>query len=137
MAKISTGYTFGLDPRQATACRLIAEGEDEKEILAVIFNLGPEADAAEKKKALNTLRKWMRMQEFKDCYRAIVNEIAMPSYSKALKKIASQIDDSQGWLANKAANDILTRFGPAVMGDDDKQVVIKVDGGPVIGVPEE
>lgn len=45
------------------------------------------------------------------------------------------MDDSNAWLANKAANDVLTRFGPAIMGEDDKQIVVQVQGMPELGEP--
>jgi len=37
---------------------------------------------------------------------------------------------------NKAANDILSRFLPNIMGENDKQVVVKVEGMPTLGTPD-
>lgn len=135
MAKISTGWSFGLNARQALAARLQATGVEESEILAVVFNVGPDADEKAKKKAKRDLHKWMRMPEYAECYKAIVTEIAMPAYGYAQSKIISQINDKSGWLANKAANDVINMYKPIIMGEDSKQITVKIEGMPDMGEP--
>lgn len=136
MAKITTGYTFGLNARQAMACRLMAEGKDEKDVLAVIFGIGPESTDHDKRSAAIQLHKWMRKPEYAECYRAIVREIAFPAYGAAQQRLCQQIYSNNDWLANKAANDVLTRFGPYVMGEEDKQIKVVVEGMPALGTPD-
>ena len=135
MAKITTGSTFGLNARQAMACRLLAEGNSEEEVMAAFFHVTPASTYGEKQKARKTLHKWMREPGFQECFRAIVKEVAFTSFGPAVARIRKQVDDNNGWLANKAANDILTRFGPAVMGEESREVVVRVEGAPVLGAP--
>ena len=135
MAKVTTGYNFGLDPKEATACRLLCEGKSEDDIIAVVMNVGSEASDYEKRKAKAQLHKWMKKPEFADCYRAIVKEMAMPAFGAAMARTIALVNDPQGWLALQAANTVFSRFGPAIMGDEDRQVVVKVEGMPTLGEP--
>lgn len=141
MAKISTGHTFGLNIKQATAARLLAEGKTTREIATLIYNcLSDENPAvADEKKVLSAMakvRKWLKMPQFQECYRAIVKEAVLPEYARAVGVLSKQLSESNGWLANKAANDILTRFGPSIMGEEDKQVTVRIEGMPTMGVPD-
>jgi len=137
MAKITTGYTFGCNIQETNVARMMAEGSSEKEILLYCYDVNADTPLGERQKATRRLHKLMHEPKFQECFRAIVRERTMPSYASAVNRIMSQVNDENGWLANKAANDVLTRFGPAIMGEDDKQVVIRVEGGPVLGLPEE
>ena len=137
MARITTGYTFGLTVKETLACRLLAEGSTEEEAIALAFGVDKNSPLGERQKASRKLHKLMADEKFQECFRAIVRERVMPAYGSAVNRIIQQVNDKSGWLANKAANDVLTRFGPAIMGDDDKSVVIRVEGGPVIGVPDD
>lgn len=135
MAKVTTGSSFGLNVKQAQACRMLAEGAEDKDIMQIIFGVTKDSTFGEKQKARKTLNKWMQLPGFADCYRAIVKEYAYPTYGRAVARITKQIDDSNGWLANKAANDVLTRFGPVVMGDESREIKLVVEGAPFLGAP--
>lgn len=140
MAKITTGSTFKITAQMAHAARLMAEGHNLKDIAIVLFDCVTEdghqaLDEAKQRKAVRKLQKWQQNDNFKECYRAIIREMALPAYGKAFATIQKQMDDSNAWLANKAANDVLTRFGPAIMGEDDKQIVVQVQGMPELGEP--
>lgn len=137
MARITTGYTFGLTIPQTMACRMMALGRNEKDVLKEIFLVNDETPDKERKKAVKTLHQWMADPKYAECFRAIVKEQTLPAYGAAMQRIMSQINDSNGWLANKAANDILTRFGPVVLGEDSREVVIRIEGMPELGEPEE
>ena len=60
----------------------------------------------------------------------------MPSYGRALARIDQQIDDSNPWIAQGAAREVLQRYGPAIMGEDDQTVTVKIEGMPEIGTPD-
>ena len=135
MAKITTGYTFGLTAFSTEVCRLIAMGKTEDEVLFCKYGITPISTPQEKGKAKRQLHKLMNDPKFQECYRAIVKEIAWPAYGKATQKLVEQIDNGNDWLANKAANDVITRFHDALMGGEDKQIVVKVEGMPVLGTP--
>ena len=143
MAKITTGSTFGLNARQATAARLMAEGHklDTNFVQACGFDIRKEDNPAEVSeykylKARKVIYGWMRLPGFAECYRAIVREIVMPSYGRALNRIDQQIDDANPWIAQGAAREVLQRYGPAIMGEDDQTVTVKIEGMPEIGTPD-
>jgi hypothetical protein len=89
-------------------------------------------DAA--KKRLRNLRKDEKFQEY---YRTLVQEWSIHHVGRAFNKLAEQIDSNQPWLANKAANDVLQHSKQMITGMDDGTVVVKVEGMPELGVPED
>lgn len=135
MARVTTGYTFGLNVPDTCACEMLAMGKSEKEILELIYKVKPDAPVGERQKAARYYHKLLENPKFQECFRTIVRQRTMPAYGKAASKLMEQIDDESGWLANKAANDILTRFGPMIMGEEDRQIVVKVEGMPEMGAP--
>ena len=74
---------------------------------------------------------------FAECYRAMIKEMAWPVYGEAIDIIRKQLNHSNGWLANKAANDLLNRFAPVVMGEDSKAITVKIEGMPELGTPND
>lgn len=121
---------------QKAAARMLARGESEADILACIFKVGAEATPYQKNKALTQLRKWTKNQKFKEYYREVTNDIALAAVGSANMEIYKQLKSNNPWIVNKAANDILSRFLPNIMGENDKQVVVKVEGMPALGTPD-
>ena len=87
--------------------------------------------------AKSRLRNLRKSEKFQEYYRSIITEWSVHYVGKALNKLAEQIDSDQAWLANKAANDVITQSKSVITGVDDNSVVIKVEGMPELGVPEE
>lgn len=141
MARLVTGASFGLNIKQAQAARLLAEGNGTKEIAKILFDCtradNPMLEDPRKvRNGMDKVRKWMHDPNFQEAYRAIVKEAVMPDYARAVGVLSKQLNEQNGWLANKAANDILTRFGPIIMGEEDKAVTVRIEGMPTIGTPE-
>lgn len=146
--KITTGYSFGLTIKEATAARMLAEGKDLDYTAVTVWcdgdirllkQMKTDKEALKKvNRARAQLRKWMKDDRFQECYRAIIKEVVWPTYAEALYTIKSQLGNENGWLANKAANDIMGRFHDSVMGKDESEntVVIKLDGAPELGAPK-
>lgn len=132
MAKITSGASFGLTKPQTMAAQLLADGKTEDDVLLALYGT---LDSKAKTQKRRILRKWMSDPKFAECYRAVVGQLAMPAYGKALYRITAQIDDSNPWVAQGAAREVLTRFGTAIMGSEDKEVVVRIEGAPVLGVP--
>lgn len=138
MANITTGTTFKCTAKHVQAARLMAEGKTLDEIALICWDVTDGAghlDERKKRNALKTLRLWKKKPEFTELYRALLREMAMPAYGKALNRITQQIDDPNPWIAQGAAREALTRFGPAIMGENENEIVIKVEGMPVLGMP--
>lgn len=142
MAKYSTGHALGVTRLQVQALRLFAEGNTARDVARLLFdNRSDDNPAAldDKKLARNTARvlKWKREPAFVAAYREILREYALEDYGRSMQRLRLQVDDGNAWLANKAANDVLARVAPVVLGEEDKQIVVKVEGMPALGTPEE
>lgn len=138
MAIPTTGSTFGLSVLETTACRMLAYGASEEDVMEGVLKIDMQnATPGEKQGARKKLHKMMAKPGFQACYEATVQAVAYTNYGRAASRLFKQIDDKNGWLANKAANDVLTRYGPYVTGRDNKEVVIRIEGAPVMGTPEE
>lgn len=98
--------------------------------------IGPRKVAEELGVVETTVHRWLKMPEVMACYRKCLERYAMGSYAKAARKIDKQIDDPNPWVAQGAAREALTRFGPVVMGSEDKEIVVRVEGMPQLGVPD-
>jgi len=141
MAKYTTGSTLGVTRQQMQAVRLISDGLSTKEVARLVFDVRDDTNPAindEKKiqRGMEKIRRWMRDPKVMEAYRAVLREAMMPAMGKASAKLVQQIDNGNDWLANKAANDVLTRFGPLVLGEEDKQITVKVEGMPELGAPQ-
>lgn len=94
----------------------------------------PEEDAAAQK----AVRRVMSWAEYHTLYTEVLHSEIMRMYPGALDRLAQQIDDEKNpWLANKAANDIATRYDRLMQKDEGNTVTIKFEGMPEIGVPDE
>lgn len=140
MAKFSTGYTLGVTRQQFLCAMLRSQGHDIDYIAQHAYdctdgngNLDPEK--LMKHKA--DVRKNFRNPKVIAAYKEILKEFMADYMGPAIKKIGEQINDSNGWLANKAANDVLTRYLPEVLGEEEKKVVIQFEGMPELGTPDK
>lgn len=137
MAKISTGSTFGLSVPEGLACTMLAQGFTEEEVMMALWHFDyKSASSSERHTYRKKLHSIMRKPGFDECYKAYVKAAVYSPYGKAMNRIAKQIDSKNEWVANKASNDFLTRFGHHIDGTDGKEVVIRVEGGPILGAPE-
>lgn len=138
MAKITNGSSFGLNVKEALACTMLAQGSTEADVMMAIWNFDyKNASSGERHTYTKKLHSIMRKPEFAECYKAHVRNSVYSPYGKAMNRLANQIDSKNEWVANKAANDFLTRFGHHIDGTDGKEVVIRVEGAPVLGSPKE
>lgn len=137
MSRITTGTSFGISAKELQICRMYLEGAKEKEIMLCVYGVGEDATDAERRKARYKLRDVIRNPKVQECYKTLLRERAMPATGAAMSKLLEQIDDKSGWLANKAANDVLTKYWPVMMGDEDRSIVVKVEGMPQLGTPDE
>lgn len=110
------------------AAQMLAEGVELKTI------------AAELNVSYNTARNWARDPDVLEEYRKCLKEMVAPMFAKSFRALAKQLDcEKQPWLVQGAAREIMSRFGAGIMGDDDKDVVVRFESGqtmPAIGVPQ-
>jgi len=120
---------------QINVAEMMFQGMSDEQICIEQFRIDPE----DKKKMSSGKRKLTmlrRDEKFQEYYKSIITEWTVHHVGKALTKLANQIDDKNGWLANKACNDILNQ-SKNFTGVDDSSVVVKIEGGIELGTPEE
>lgn len=142
MAKVTNGHSFGLNVKEALICTLDAYGTKEEEILRVHYGITSASTPTEKRLASTKFHKLRGKPGYADCYRSIVNREMLGLYSRSLQVLDKQLDldpksAKEGWLANKAANDVINKYHDTVMGVNSNEVVVRVEGMPTLGKPED
>ncbi len=129
----------GLDRYQAAVARCLADGLTYRDTAIAVYKcVGKDGltDEALVKKSMEKISNLVHTKQFKECYKSIMADYHLPRIGTAFKVLEKQMGSENEWVANKASNDILTRCTPAVFGDDEKQIVVRVEGMPELGVPE-
>lgn len=120
---------------QINVAEMMFRGWNDEKIAVEQFRVDPND-----KKALNRAKgkiyRLRRTTEFREYYKTLIDEWSVKHVGKALSTLAAQMDDKNGWLANKACNDILTQ-SKNFTGVEDNSVVIRIEGAPELGVPKE
>lgn len=127
--------------QMAHAASLLAEGKDVNFIIHVCFDLlaadGVSEDPKKVYNAKKRLKAWQNDAVFQSYYRDLIRSVMMPAYSRAVNRLNTQIDDPNQWIAQGAAREVITRFGPDIMGQSDQTVTVKIEGMPDLGVPDQ
>ena len=118
---------------QINAADMMFRGFSDEEIAIELWETPPEKMRAAKER-LSRLRKDEKFQEY---YRTLIQEWSFHHVGKAYNKLVEQIDSDQPWLANKAANDVLTQSKQLITGMDDNSIVVRVEGMPELGTPDD
>lgn len=130
----------GMTAPMLTAADMLFQGKELEEIAKMCCSCLTDDrmtyDPEKVKKGVRQVKKWMKEPAFQEYYRKLVNYRVMTYYGKAVDKLGSQVDNPNDWLANKAANDILTRFSNIIMGEEANTVTVKIEGMPEIGEPD-
>ena len=117
--------------------QLVFQGKSNKEIAMEVLDADPK-DKNDMLKKIKRIKRLLDSPKFEDYYKSMIKEWTIHNVGKALNKLSEQIDHEAPWLANKAANDVLQRAPKTMIGDDSENtVVVKVEGMPELGVPEE
>lgn len=139
MTRTPVNNKLGFSTKQLRAASMLADGHSTKDIAIVLFDCRDEHGLTDPKKVRNgmeKIRKWTKMPGFYETFREYVREAILPDFARAYKVLGKQLDNENAWLQNKAANDILTRFGPQIMGEDTNQITVRVEGMPALGTPD-
>ena len=119
------------------AAQALFQGKTNQEIAIKVLKADPN-DKNDMAKKVRKIRTLMENAKFQAYYKSMITEWTVHNVGRALSKLSEQIDHDQPWLANKAANDILQRIPKSMLTDEDENtVVIKVEGMPELGEPEE
>ena len=88
-------------------------------------------------RAESTIRRWMKDETAREAYREAILRTALVSYAKAVRKLSDQVDADNEAVAQRAAKDLIDRFGDVIMQERDREVIVRVVGAPEIGMPDE
>lgn len=82
-----------------------------------------------------TMRKWLGEPQVVERYRDKLNKEGFSHYGKAMAVLIAQLEDKSPWIRQGAARELLNRLGDAVTGVDSREVIIRLEGAPEIGLP--
>lgn len=87
---------------------------------------------------VSSVRRWLRDDEVRQIMADTIKRSTATMVARAVHKLNEQLDSKagNGFLAQNAANMILTRFGPAALGEDKQEITVRVEGMPVMGMPD-
>ena len=107
------------------AAALLAEGRSVTEV------------ARQTGRSESTIRRWMKNEAIRDAYREAIQRTALVSYARAIRKLSDQVDADNEAVAQRAAKDLIDRFGDVIMQEREREIVVRVVGAPEIGMPEK
>ena len=118
--------------------RMSAQGKTRPEILREVFGLDIETSPDNAiANADNKMSRWRKHPDFEKVWKDEVRSILYGCTAEAVQVIKSQLKSDQGWLQNKAANDLLNYGKNQIYGDEERTVHVQIDGLPEIGSPDD
>jgi hypothetical protein len=115
--------------------RMEANGIPTLEIIKAIFGLEP--DDPEYHSAECKLSRWRKHPKYEECWKDEIRKQCFPLMSKAMRKLNQQVESEEGWLSNKASNDIINIAKQRIFGNEDNTVNVQVTGMPDLGSPDQ
>lgn len=106
------------------AAGLLAEGKSAGEVAKALG------------RAESTIRRWMKDESIREAYREAILRTALVSYARAIRKLSDQVDAENEAVAQRAAKDLIDRFGDVIMQEQDREIVVRVVGAPEMGMPD-
>lgn len=119
--------------------RMEARGESADDILREIFGLDPATCSFdEKNKAYQQMWRWRHRPDAQPIWDDEMRARVRRCVPKAVGRLEQQVNDDNGWLANKAANDMVTLAKTTgIFRDEDKALHVQVSGLPELGSPDQ
>ena len=127
-----------LNAKQELFIRMTARAEPRKDILKAVFDLDIDtAPANEIHNADCKMSRWRSLPEFEGIWKDEVKKVLYGCTAEAVQVIKGQLRSDQGWLQNKAANDLLNYGKAQIYGDEERTVHVQIDGLPDLGTPDD
>ena len=70
-------------------------------------------------------------------HREDVMKNAGRNFQSAVGKLVDQMDSESESVSQRAAKELIDLFADAVLKSDDREIVVRIEGMPPIGMPEE
>lgn len=118
--------------------RAEARGEPADDILRQFFGLDPDnCDPKEKNKAYQQMYRWRHRPDAEAIWQDELKATVRRRVPGAIGRINTQVDSDTDWLANKAANDVLTLAKSlGVIKSEEMAINVQINGMPDIGSPD-
>lgn len=71
-----------------------------------------------------------------DTHREAVLKMAGPNFRGAVDKLVRQMESENESVSQRAAKELIDLFADAVMKDSDREIVVRIEGMPELGMPE-
>ena len=127
---------------QINAAELMFQGKKDGDIAKLLWPkeiaecVGEEARKKKIDVLKNKLQRLRKDPHFMEYYKTIITEWSVHNVGKSMMKLSEQVDEKQDkWLANKAANDVLQRGLPVIMGNEANTITVEFRGAPELGSP--
>lgn len=119
--------------------RAEARGEPADDILREFFGLDPDnCDPKEKNRAYQQMYRWRHRPDADAIWQDELKATVKRRVPAAINRLLAQVNSNTEWLANKAANDIMTLAGrTGVVRNEETAMQIKIEGMPEIGSPDD
>jgi hypothetical protein len=118
--------------------RMEARGEDHDTVLREIFGEEYVTDPVKKNAAESKMHRWRHRDDAQAIWDDEIRSIVKQCIPSAVNRIKKQVDDDNGWLANKAANDVVNLAKTtSIFQSDEKAINVKIEGLPDIGSPDD
>ena len=122
---------------QESVARMDAGGIPTSEIIEKLYGITREKDPKAYNRYEQRIFRWRKLPAYRECWKDEVQRIVQMTMGKAFQVIRNQLDSDNEWIANKAANDVLTLAQRVVFADDEKQLTVRIEGMPEIGSPAD
>ena len=128
-----------LTVRQENFIRAEARGETHQWILENIFGMAPDAPQAERHRIQLQMSRIRQRPEYLQIWADELRAKVRRRVPGAISRIDTQVDDENGWLANKAANDYITlaRSLGVIANEEEKSISVRIEGMPDLGSPDQ
>ena len=118
--------------------RAEARGEPHDKILLEHFGIDENSDPKERNRAEQQAWRWRHRPDAEAIWQDELKATVRRRVPASVNRITKQIDSDTDWLANKAANDILTLAGRiGVIKTEETALQVQIQGMPDIGSPDD
>ena len=118
--------------------RAEARGEPHDKILREQFGVDENSDPREKARAEQYMWRWRHRPDADAIWQDELKATVRRYVPGAVGRIKSQVDSDTEWLANKAANDVLTLAGKiGVIQNQETALKVEISGMPDLGSPDD
>jgi len=69
-------------------------------------------------------------------HREAVLKMAGPQFRGAVDKLASQMESENESVSQRAAKELIDLFADAVMKEEEREIVVRIEGMPELGMPD-